>query len=63
VGGDTVDPLPGQPPATEASVEAARDDWTRRFNTRWVSRHQFDAGQSGAPPPSQRPSDATGPSS
>jgi Flp pilus assembly protein TadD len=51
VGGDTVEPLPGQVPVA-AGEHDLPDDWTQRFNTRWVPRHRF------APAPDRNPAPA-----
>jgi tetratricopeptide (TPR) repeat protein len=40
VDGNTVEPLPSQPPVATGE-SALPDDWTQRFNTRWVPRHRF----------------------
>lgn len=40
VDGNTVEPLPGQPPVATGESDLP-DDWTQRFNTRWVPRYRF----------------------
>lgn len=51
VAGDTVGPLPGQPPTVSGENDLP-DDWTQRFNTRWVPRNRF-APHDPAPEPAR----------
>lgn len=42
VQGATVEPLPGQPPASApADDDLTRPDWVQHYNTRWVPRDRF----------------------
>ncbi len=41
VAGNTVTPLPGQPPPVDRGALDLQPDWTQRFNTRWVPRDRF----------------------
>ncbi|MEO6995557.1 MAG: FG-GAP-like repeat-containing protein [Lacunisphaera sp.] len=50
VDGNTVTPLPGQPPPVDRGTLDLQPDWTQRFNTRWVPRDRFAP----TPPPTQR---------
>jgi tetratricopeptide (TPR) repeat protein len=52
VDGNTVEPLPGQPPVATGESDLP-DDWTQRFNTRWVPRHRFAPTTAIQPAPAQ----------
>lgn len=42
VAGATVAPLPGQPTTEPAADDLLGEDWTQRYNTRWVPRDRFN---------------------
>ena len=42
VGGDRVEPLPGDANMNSAAAQDGADDWCVQYNTRWVPRNRFD---------------------